>query len=253
MKRTHQSLTSGLCHSIGQNSRSMNAYSIIPPLAANSFSTSECRWLHSEAWNDRHFEYFTQNYQPEIGNIAKPYPFNHGRKSQPPQVEGRWILEDLDQNLKGWIEVWGSYGTFRKAQILVSNHQDGWVQAQSNQLAFILSAVLLSSKADLVELIMSSQRQIESLNDWGEFKNIWSIDEGDLTRVDGNPMLKTRVLQITPSKWWQSSIGRRQKTALSYLTKRIEMEERRNTYRPRLSILDRIFSRKKRSRSIKKG
>jgi hypothetical protein len=214
-------------------------------MAANSFSTSICRWIHLEAWTDRHYEYFVDNYQTHIGNIAKPIPCNLGRKSQPPQIEGRWILENADGDYLGWVEVTGYYGIFRKSQILFSHQSNGWNGELLDQLAFIISAIMISSKSDLVSLIGTNPEQTNSLNEneWGTSKELWTFNENGLVKHDQEPSLTCATIEIDPIEWWQTSVGRRQKAALSYLQKRITMDEKRSGRIRKKSIFVRMFTR----------
>jgi len=217
----------------------------------NSFTTAKYKWLHSEAWTDRHFEYFVTSYQHKVGKLSKIPSFQRGFKTQPPQLEGRWILETTEGQMCGWAEVTGIYTSFRKSYFLVDTTEPEWTGEMLDQLSFLISAIFIATKSDLIRVISSNIHKLQNAVDekWGNSIAIKSPIPDFLafnSALDSTGQFyQSLAIEIDPLTWWQTPRGRIHQKNLTYLGKRREIEIKRNQITRRSgSVFNRLFAKR---------
>lgn len=195
---------------------------IIPPLPANSLTTSNYKWLHPEAWNDSHLEFFKQTLKPAFWSIAKPFPFVKQRHKSPPQIEGRWILETEGKKFEMVAEAVGFYGTYRRSVLNVDVPVNHWSDDLLDPTAFLITALFAMNQADTLYLFSQSDEVIQAFKEHslGEATSTWRYSESNLYRGESSPLTSDFTFKIDRYSWEKSTWGQDHSIALSYLAKR---------------------------------
>lgn len=222
------------------------ARSMIPRVSSRSLvslSTKGFQWLHENEWGEAEIDYFYANWPAPQSGITRHPAFVRRDKYHPRLVFlGRWVrfsgsaqgrLQVMDRataELDGAVEAEVLMSTFVQVNLLIAPIRvvGGWVAA-SDSLSLIVSGIAMMTKADLVRLIPTAPEvagQLASLG-WGEPCPVWTPDVGFLSKKPLNAK-KAHVVQtrkIDPLAWWESDAGQRDHRTLSYLEKRMSLQE----------------------------
>jgi hypothetical protein len=211
--------------------------SIIPRFATSSVTTPDFRWLAAEAWTDeRKLEFARFRQALPQSNAYAPVPWESNRRRVPPVLVGRWLLErDEGAAAVGAAEVVGILRAFRTLHVTVTRCGDersgGWVRAENQAaLSLLLSAVMMAARADLVVLALADEAAAAALGEagWGVVKEVWvpqrtlfvdAFEEAPAAR-------RMQTVTVDPHEWWLTDRGAADRKTLSYLEKRLDLEER---------------------------
>lgn len=226
---------------------------IIPLFPLNTLTTLELMWLHTEAWNDSHFEYFAEKLQGiplNINNLPVGYEL---RGRSVPRLDGRWILEKPFGCPRACVELQGNHRGFDSYSVLVSEYGEhgesgefgGWDDNTLNDLSFLISAILIAGEPDRLVVIPLSQSANWSLGarDWGTKTRVWTPYTGDLNEVFYDKAGQyLEVVEILSTDWWKLERAKEDEVALKYLKKRRLSKEFGSHIEGRSSVLNRLFS-----------
>jgi len=209
----------------------MRALKSITPFALQSITTDQFRWLHTEAWEDKHYEFF-------IEKRAK-YSFSHFRddlkqsenQRQPrPMPAQRWILNHQAEPSRplGWVEATKITGTYQRGFVLfhlnLTNQDDGW---QCAALVHFASALFIAGKLDVLT-IQAVEKDLED-----KFSNLypswdWNHDVLNVQKKTSQwmaskagPIIRGRTARYDAPSWWERADAQAEKRKLSYLERRV--------------------------------
>jgi hypothetical protein len=185
------------------------------------------KWLHPEAWNDERLEYFAATSQASFWNLTKSPPFYRDRRRSPPQIEGRWILEDNQTGMQAIAEAVGYYGSYRRCILRISEPEAGWTETFQERLAFLISGLLLMNAADLLYLIPSRSHSLAPLveSGFGVSSQVTTFSREAILYTNGPIIQRQTIIKVDPFSWWESKWGKDNKITLRYLQSRREAEE----------------------------
>lgn len=231
---------------------------------SNSLSTPEFRWLHEDAWEDTHKSYFFSVSAKKLPlGILGPTPLVRRRQSSAPALAARYVLDlPLGQPAAG-LEIQVCFASFTSLHIMVSGlypndatDAGDWSMDGRAALAFIVSAAIILSKADVLRLVPGDSMVAEQFQrlGWGNPRSIWTpwTEDAWLSSLQrGLPLgrgVKMPIVEISPSDWWQCDDGLEAHKALSYLEKQMVMREQATpkTSKPKglINILGSLFGRR---------
>jgi hypothetical protein len=147
----------------------------------------------------------------------------------------------------GWAEVTGIYTSFRKSYLLVDTTEPEWTDETLDQLSFLISAIFIATKSDLVRVISSNIHKLQGAFDekWGQSITIKAPKPDFLALNSPSQFYESLTIEINPLTWWQTPRGRIHQKNLTYLSKRKEIEIKRNQITRRSgSVFSRLFAKR---------
>jgi hypothetical protein len=212
---------------IGRGGRAGASASIVPRFTTASLTTKDFRWLHPEAWNDEQKTRFCELRQAQLLGATKPAPYVHPRRRVPPTTVGRWLLElggeggDVVAAVDAEILITG----FRTLHVLVSRCEapGGWSSDRRAALSLMVSGLIILTKADVVRLVPLDRATGEALDGFGfgDAQPLWTLKHEGMTATP----VTVKSVTIDPHAWWESETGQADQKTLTYLEKRIALEE----------------------------
>lgn len=235
-----------------KGSRTRPSESIIPRFAVRSMSAGPLRWVEAEGWEEAHQRAFAELMCAYPWGLAKPLPFENGKRRAAPEVAARWLLYIGDVPKNGApstpavaaVEAHGFARTFRMVRLSITacSATEGWSGPARDALALLVSGVFLMTRADHVTLdprTPAAAAQLARLGTaFGERRDVWSPHSSTTWGLDVPTGVATVAFDVSPATWWTSELGATGRKTLAYLEKRIDLEER---LKPRLQRRRRGF------------
>lgn len=208
--------------------------SIIPRIAASSLSTPEFQWRYTDAWNDDDMSAFMALAQPPTSGFFRPLPFETGRRREPGQLAGRWLLgigrEGERSAATMSVEAQAYFRQFRVLHLIIGSGGGAFREHSAEALSLMISALIIFTRCDVVKLIPDTLATADNLAalGWGDMRRAWSPRDPFLSLIDAaGPVSELRgLVSIDPHEWWMTEGGARDKQILSYLEKRMDMADR---------------------------
>jgi len=215
-------------------------------------SAGPLRWVEAEGWEEAHQRAFAELMDAPPWGLAKPLPFENGKRRAASEIAARWLLYIGDAPKNGApstpavaaVEAHGFSRTFRMVRLNISacSAPDGWSGPARDALALLVSGVFLMARADHVTLdprTPVAAAQLGRLGQaFGERRDVWSPNAWSTWGLDAPAGLTSVAFDLSPAAWWTGELGATGRKTLAYLEKRIDLEER---LRPRLQRRRRGF------------
>ena len=158
-------------------------------------------------------------------------PAFSSRRSEAPQLVGRWLLCDgKGDAVRAAIEVQGARAGFSTLLALLSpvDGEGGWTAPQSREaLSFLVSALAILTEADLIKLVplsVACGRELTQLG-FGTEQQVWTPLSSLARLASAEAGRSLPVVHIDAHAWWELETAGRDRQALAYLEKRIQLAD----------------------------
>lgn len=225
----------------------MSSSMIIPPFQSVSLSTNNFRWLHSSAWTDLDISFFSEHrcFRPE--QLFRPLSNSSDSRKLPVFFSEKWTLSrfrNLDAPLC-WAEYQFYSGKFLKSYLFYDFTVVENKEFVEETLSLLISSIFIIYKPDILYLMPpapAGEAPIDLFKGWGERKEVFSSKGLDWISSQHDTIGKFDYLHLTPTLWWTTEHGIRDKKTLAYLSLRHNYREQKIRPTPRKKgLFTRLF------------
>jgi len=222
-----------------------------PRIGATSFTTTSFRWLHEEAWDNEQKAAFLRFRQAPACGLYAPAAYVRQRRGADVVAPQRWLLHAgktepglqlLADNYQAAAEATVLRRNFTTLQILFAwqpGRPDCDTATLRQSLAFLISGLIILCSADVVRLVPIARAtgadasiELRELKDliasfgFGTLQTLWTpVATPERLAANARGGVDIPILTIDPTDWWENDVGAKDRQALAYLEKRLQVEE----------------------------
>jgi|GEM_PF-1558941 len=229
-------------------------------------STSRFLWLAEEAWEEPQIRFVAAVASHCNGsNFWRFFEGKSVRNYPRPRQLGRWILvgSDTREAPELLAEVWTEPGRFGKLHIFFKDagrFPTFPSDLLSQSLSFLLSAILIAGKADVLciagtDIIQSSFEWLKGNDEVAWQRRVWSpIENFEYLGTHAQTFRQHIIFDADATRWWENPVNASVKKDLHYLEVRFMPKPSLDRPRVRgIAALGRLFSGNTRRQKKKKA